>query len=111
MNSMPDDKKYRDIKVIDGGWEMDSGQQPAECSDLYSIAQDIKHTIMEAGLARQLVAERNPALRVDVMVQIEQLAEGDVRVVPGTATATERETGEMTLTATAYEYGELEVTI
>ena len=45
------------------------------------------------------------------MVQIEQLAEGDVRVVPGTATATERETGEMTLTATAYEYGELEVTI
>ncbi|MUL19238.1 DUF2590 domain-containing protein, partial [Aliivibrio fischeri] len=40
MNSMPDShlsesKKYIDIKVIDGGWDMDAGQQPAECSDLY----------------------------------------------------------------------------
>ncbi|WP_299689317.1 DUF2590 family protein [uncultured Vibrio sp.] len=116
MNSMPDShlsesKKYIDIKVIDGGWDMDAGQQPAECSDLYSIAQDIKHAIMESGLARQLVAERNPALRADVMVQIEQLAERDVRVVPGTATATELEAGEITLTATAYEYGELEVSV
>ncbi len=108
---LSESKKYIDIKVIDGGWDMDAGQQPAECSDLYSIAQDIKHAIMESGLARQLVAERNPALRADVMVQIEQLAERDVRVVPGTATATELEAGEITLTATAYEYGELEVSV
>ncbi|CAA6680324.1 DUF2590 family protein, partial [Lentimonas sp. CC4] len=56
-------------------------------------------------------AERNPALRADVMVQIEQLAERDVRVVPGTATATELEAGEITLTATAYEYGDLELSV
>ena len=48
---MPD-KKYIDIKVVDGGWDIDAGQQPQECSDLYSIAQDIKHSIMESGLAR-----------------------------------------------------------
>ncbi|MDG2721465.1 DUF2590 family protein [Vibrio parahaemolyticus] len=108
-NDLTERKRYNDIKVVEGGWDMDAGQQPKECSDLYSIAQDIKHAIMESGLARQLVAERNPALRADVMVQIEQLAERDVRVVPGSATARETETGDITLIAKAYEYGELEV--
>lgn len=68
---MPD-KRYIDIKVIDGGWKIDAGAQPTQCSDLYSIAQDIKHAIMESGLARKLVAERNPILRADVLLQIEQ---------------------------------------
>ncbi|CDT98541.1 Uncharacterized 12.7 kDa protein in lys 3'region [Vibrio coralliirubri] len=104
-------KNYIDIKVVDGGWDMDAGQQPAECSDLYSIAQDIKHAIMESGLARLLVAERNPALRADVMVQIEQIAELDVRVVPGTATASELDAGDITLTAIAYQYGGLELSV
>lgn len=103
------DKKYIDIKVVDGGWDIDAGQQPQECSDLYSIAQDIKHSIMESGLARELIAERNAALRSDVLVQIEQLAEQDVRIIPGTATATELTAGQITLTAEAYEFGELEV--
>ncbi|WP_456297312.1 DUF2590 family protein [Vibrio sp. AK197] len=107
---MPD-KRYIDIKVIDGGWQMDAGQQPTECSDLYSIAQDIKHAIMESGLARLLVAERNPALRADVLVQIEQLAELDTRLIPGTATATESEVGHIDLTATAYDYGDLTISV
>lgn len=97
------DKKYIDIKVIDGGWQIDAGQQPTQCSDLYSIAQDIKHSIMESGLARELIAERSPVLRSDVLIQIEQLAEQDIRIIPGTATATEAE--DISLTADTYEYG------
>lgn len=109
---MPDnDSKYIDIKVIDGGWQMDAGQQATLCNDLYSIAQDIKHAIMESGLARMLVAERNPALRTDVLVQIEQKAELDTRIVPGTATVIELSPGEIYLTATAYEFGKLEVSV
>lgn len=106
---MPDNlhlqHKHIDIKVVDGGWDMDAGQQPTPCSDLYSIAQDLKHSIMESGLARELLAERSPVLRADVLVQIEQLAEQDVRIIPGSATATELSAGEVVLTATAYEYG------
>ena len=98
-------KKYIDIKVVDGGWDIDAGQQPEECSDLYSIAQDIKHAIMESGLARELIAERNVALRNDVLSQIEQKAELDIRIIPGSATATELSPGEIVLTADAYEYG------
>ncbi|CAH8213407.1 conserved hypothetical protein [Vibrio aestuarianus] len=102
---MPD-KRYIDIKVIDGGWEMDAGQQPQKCSDLYSIAQDVKHDIMESGLARLLIAERNPVLRADVLVQIEQKAESDTRIIPGTAVATEQSAGDITLTAKAYDYSD-----
>ena len=111
---MPDSKQYVDIKVVDGGWEIDAGQQPSYCSDLYSIAQDIKHAIMESGLLMELVAERSPVLREDVLIQIEQLTESDVRIVPGTATITESSIGDITLTAETYEYGltgNIEVTI
>lgn len=101
---MPD-KRYIDIKVVDGGWQMDAGQQPEATSDLYSIAQDIKHAIMEKGLARELQAERNSALRADVLVRIEQEAERDIRVIPGTATATEVSPEYITLSAEAYEFG------
>ncbi|PFG55749.1 uncharacterized protein DUF2590 [Vibrio sp. ES.051] len=108
---LSENKKYIDIRVNDGGWEMDAGQQPTECSDLYSIAQDIKHSIMESGLVRQLVAERNPALRADVLVQIEQLSELDVRIIPGSATAAEPEVGVITLTAITYEYGDFALSL
>jgi hypothetical protein len=101
------DKQYIDIKVVDGGWDVDAGQQPEQCSDLYSIAQDIKHDIMESGLARLLVAERNPILRADVLLQIEQKAELDTRIIPGTASTTESIPGTITLTAQAYDYDQL----
>ncbi|MGF1696547.1 DUF2590 family protein [Vibrio lamellibrachiae] len=105
------DKKHIDIKVIEGAWNMDAGQQPEPASDLYSIAQDIKHRIMESGLARELVGERNPTLRADVLVQVEKKAEEDYRVVPGTAYAQELngysdDTLRIQLTAEAYGYDE-----
>ncbi|MBY7903022.1 DUF2590 family protein [Vibrio fluvialis] len=102
---MPD-KRYIDIKVVEGGWELDSGAQPTQCSDLYSIAQDIKHSIMESGLARKLSAERNGILRADILLQIEQKAEADARVIPGSATAVEAGAGNVLLTAYAYGYDE-----
>lgn len=107
---MPD-KHYVDIKVIEGGWNLDAGQQPEPASDLYSIAQDIKHRIMESGLARKLVAERNPTLRADVLVQIEQKAEQDHRVIPGSAYANEISTGTIVLTAQAYNYDDNNISI
>lgn len=98
---MPD-KSYIDIHVVDGGWHIDDGGQPELCSDEYSIAQDIKHSIMESGLARQLVAERNPIVRADVLLQMEQKAELDSRLVPGSASVTENQSGVIELSAQAY---------
>ena len=101
------DKQYIDIKIVDGGWEIDDGQQPTTCSDTYSIAQDVKHAIMESGLARELQAERNPTLRAHVLLQIEEVAENDSRIIPGTATVTDSitdsTTGAIELTAQSYD--------
>lgn len=52
----------------------------------------------------QISAERNPILRADVLLQIEQKAELDNRIIPGTAKATESEAGNILLTANAYDY-------
>jgi len=106
---MPD-KHYIDINVNDGGWDIDAGQQPSQCNNLVSIAQDVKHSIMESGLARELVAERSPVLRDDVLIQIEQLTEQDTRIIPGTATAEESTAGNISLTAETYAFGRFEVT-
>jgi hypothetical protein len=62
---------------------------------------------MESGLARLLVAERSPVLRADIMLQIEQKAETDTRIIPGTASATETSAGEIELTAEAYDYSQI----
>jgi hypothetical protein len=107
---MPD-KQYIDIKVVDGGWEIDAGGQPATCSDAYSIAQDIKHSMMESGLARALVAERNPILRADILLQVEQTAEQDERIIPGTASVSETDIGKIGLTAEAYQYSEIKTEV
>lgn len=101
------DKNYIDIKVIEGGWSLDAGQQPEQASDLYSIAQDVKHRIMESGLARKLLAERNATLRADVLVQIEQAAEQDYRIIPGSAYANETNMGTIELKAKAFDYSEV----
>ncbi|MDC0611890.1 DUF2590 family protein [Vibrio sp.] len=107
---MPD-KQYIDIKVVDGSWDIDAGQQPTTCSDAYSIAQDVKHAIMESGYARALSAERNPITRADILIQIEQIAEQDGRIIPGTASAEELSAGQVQLTAEAYEYSDISVEV
>lgn len=105
------ERKYIDILVEKGGWQLDAGGQPRLTSDRYSIGQDIKHRIMESGLARKLVAERSATLRADVMTEIELLVEDDERLVPGTISITEESAGTLLVTATTYEFGQVEVTL
>ncbi|EHI52633.1 DUF2590 family protein, partial [Aeromonas salmonicida] len=47
--------KYIDILVVNGAWQLDAGGQPRTTQDRHSIGQDIKHRIMESGLARKLI--------------------------------------------------------
>ncbi|WP_429134273.1 DUF2590 family protein [Aeromonas hydrophila] len=105
------DPKYIDILVENGAWQLDAGGQPRYTQDRPSIAQDIKHRIMESGLARKLIGERSPTLRADVMTEIELLVETDVRLVPGTILISEGTAGAILVTARTYEFGSLEVTL
>lgn len=99
------DKKYIDIQVINGGWNLDAGNQPIYTSDVMSIGQDIKDSILESGLARELQGERNIAKRAEVLTKIELLTESDNRIVPGSASCIEEDVNRYFLTATTKEYG------
>ncbi|MEL3921959.1 DUF2590 family protein [Aeromonas enteropelogenes] len=103
--------KYIDILVVNGAWQLDAGGQPRYTQDRHSIGQDIKHRIMESGLARKLIGERSPTLRADVMTEIELLVENDERLVPGTIVIREEAPERVLVTASTYEFGDLEVTL
>ncbi|WP_324042015.1 DUF2590 family protein [Aeromonas caviae] len=105
------DPKYIDILVVDGAWQLDAGGQPRLTQDRHSIGQDIKHRIMESGLARKLIGERSPTLRADVMTEIELLVENDLCLIPGTILIREESPERILVTARTYEFGDLEVTL
>ncbi|YCO01556.1 DUF2590 family protein [Vibrio sp. VNB-15] len=98
-------KQYIDLLVTEGGIDFDAGQQPIYTSDRNSIAQDIKHAIIESGLLREMQAERNRALRADVLTRIEMLVEQDKRIVPGSAEVTEESDEKIWIFAETEAYG------
>lgn len=100
-------KHYIDLLVNQGGIDFDAGQQPFYTSDIMSIAQDVKHAVLESGLVRELQAERNRTLRSDVLTRIEMLMETDLRIEPGSATALEESAKAIRLTAQTVKFGEL----
>ncbi|MCG7497752.1 DUF2590 family protein [Vibrio sp. Of7-15] len=104
-------ENYVDLLVTDGGIDFDAGQQPIYTADRNSIAQDIKHAIMESGLLRELQAERNRTLRADVLTRIEMLIEVDERIEPGTAEVNEQESGALWLFAQTVDYREIRVEV
>ncbi|MEI9743579.1 DUF2590 family protein [Enterobacter ludwigii] len=96
---------YTDLLITPAGdFTLDSGNEPVICRDLDSIGQDIRHAIIESGLATQLVAERSPTLRDDLMTQIELLVEDDERLIPGTIVVNQEAMTRITITAKAYGF-------
>ena len=83
------EQKYVDVLVTDGGMDFDLGTQPIMTDNRQSIGQDVMHSILESGVARELSAERNKAKRYYELTLIVMLVEEDERIVAGSATATE----------------------
>lgn len=102
------DNKYIDLLIEDNAMVLDAGLQPVLTHSRHSIGQDIKHEILERGLARKLIGERSPTLRADVRTQIRILVEQDYRVVPGTAHIIEEAADRYLITAQTYDYGLVE---
>lgn len=96
---------YTDLLItLAGDFTLDSGDEPVICSDLQSVGQDIRHAVIESGLATQLVAERSPTLRDDILTQIELLVEADERLIPGTIVVTQETMTRITINARAYGF-------
>ncbi|MFH0274887.1 DUF2590 family protein [Vibrio jasicida] len=101
------DSIYRDLLIVGEDVVLDVGRNPIITTDRSVIAQDIKHAILESGLAVQLVAERSPSEIADVERQIILLAEDDIRVIPGTGKIQMIQEKRL-LTARSYEFGVIE---
>jgi hypothetical protein len=102
--------KYIDLLITDRNFTLDSGHEPGLCNNRVSIAQDIVHMIIEAGIVKELIAERSPVLRADIMMQMELLVETDPRIVPGTVGITDGGRGDYFIAADTYDFGPLSVT-
>lgn len=103
--------KYSDLLIVDGGLSLDVGAQPNLTNTRASIAQDVKHLLMESGLVTKLLAQRSATMRNDVYTQMELLIETDVRLVPGSISLDIHVPELIAITATTYEFGQLTVNV
>lgn len=88
-----DDGDQVDILIVDGDIDTNlhamGDVDAVRVHERTSIAQDIKHMILESGFLTALIAERHWEKRKLYQSQIRQLVDEDLRIVPGTVAITE----------------------
>ncbi|MEZ6876771.1 DUF2590 family protein [Enterobacter sp. KBR-315C3_2022] len=99
------DLLYIDLLIENGNFVLNTGKEPVLCNNRKSIGQDIIHSILESGLATQLIGERSPTLRADIFTQLELLIEEDERIMPGTVEVSEESQKRLWVTASTYDFG------
>lgn len=102
---------YIDLFIQDGDFVLNTGREPTLCNNRQSIGQDVIHSIIESGLATELIAERSPVLRADLFTRIELLIEEDERIVPGTVEISEESQKRLWVTASTYDFGGITVQV
>ncbi|MEX5732982.1 DUF2590 family protein [Providencia hangzhouensis] len=105
---MSTDALYFDLKITDGNFNLDPGNEPILCHNRVSISQDVVHRIIESGLVKELIAERSPVLRRDILLRMELLTEEDERLIPGTVTINDNGNGQYLIEADTYDFGRVE---
>ena len=101
------DVLYIDLLIEGRNFVLNTGSEPELCNNRKSIGQDVVHSIIESGLATQLIAERSPTLRADIFTELELLVESDDRIVPGTVEIREESAKRLWVTAGTYDFGSI----
>lgn len=96
---------YIDLLIQGGDFVLNPGNEPVLCNNSQSIGQDIVHSILESGLATELIAERSPTLRGDILTRLELLIESDKRIEPGTVVISEESLKRLWITAGTWDFG------
>lgn len=96
---------YLDLFIHNRDFVLNQGNEPVLCHNSKSIGQDIVHAILESGLATELIAERSPTLRGDILTRLEMLIESDERIEPGTVVITDESLTRLWVTAGTWEFG------
>ncbi|HIE4715895.1 TPA: DUF2590 family protein [Klebsiella pneumoniae] len=105
------DLLYIDLLITNDDFVLNTGNEPVLCNNRKSIGQDVIHSIIESGLATELIAERSPTLRGDIFTRMELLIEDDERLIPGTVSITEETLSRLWVTADTYDFGPLSLRV
>ncbi len=100
---------YIDLLIEGRNFILNSGNEPVLCNNKQSIGQDIVHSILESGLATELIAERSPTMRGDILTRLELLIESDERIEPGTVVIAEESAKRLWITAGTWDFGSVSV--
>lgn len=96
---------YLDLSVVDGDFMLDAAANPETVEGRASIAQDIKHMVIESGLLVEIVAERHPEKIRQNLQRIERKVDLDPRIVAGTGAVTVAAAELFFISATTVDYG------
>lgn len=105
------DLLYIDLLITNDDFVLNTGNEAVLCNNRQSIGQDVIHSIIESGLATELIAERSPTLRGDIFTRMELLIEDDERLIPGTVSITEETLSRLWVTADTYDFGALSLRV
>lgn len=105
------DLLYIDLLITNDDFVLNTGNEPVLCNNRKSIGQDVIHSIIESGLATELIAERSPTLRGDIFTRMELLIEDDERLIPGMVSITEETLSRLWVTADTYDFGPLSLRV
>lgn len=102
---------YIDLLIQGDDFVLNTGNEPVLCNNRQSVGQDVVHSIIESGLATELIAERSPTLRGDIFTRMELLIEDDERLIPGTVSIAEETLSRLWVTADTYDFGSLSLRV
>ncbi|PWF53624.1 DUF2590 domain-containing protein [[Kluyvera] intestini] len=102
---------YIDLLIEGRSFVLNPGNEPLLCNNSRSIGQDVVHSILESGLATELIAERSPTLRGDILTRLELLIEDDERIEPGSVVISEEGLKRLWITATTWDFGQITASV
>lgn len=96
--------KYSDILIENDDVRSDEFGSAVIITDRDVIVQDLIHAIRESGYLIEMVGERDPERRRLLKSRIIDLAEEDLRIIPGSISL-ETDGGKWLLAGETYEFG------
>lgn len=102
---------FWDLLITDEDVTLDHYGMAKRCNNQESIAQDMKHALLESGLVTDLIGEKSRILRGDIYLQMILLLEEDERLVAGSIDITEQSLDRFLITANTVEWGEVSLTL
>ena len=104
MMTFDDIDLHIDLDVVEGDFVLNDSLSPSIVKAADTIAQDIKHRVLESGLLVKLIGLRNQNGIKPILTELELLVEQDNRLKPGSINIIKTDNG-ISIEAKTRQYG------